>query len=43
MLKSGNTVSNTIYIEIKNSVDSGKFEGKSQILLSGFVFGYSWV
>jgi 3-oxoacyl-[acyl-carrier-protein] synthase III len=42
MLKSGNTVSNTIPIALKNNIESGNLKGKSNILLSGFGVGYSW-
>jgi len=42
ILLSGNTVSSTIPIALKNCIDEGKIKTKSKIMLVGFGVGYSW-
>ena len=42
MKESGNTVSSTIPIALRNAMDDGKTTGCENIILSGFGVGYSW-
>ncbi len=38
----GNTVSSTIPIALKNSIDQGKIKRGSILLIAGFGVGFSW-
>jgi 3-oxoacyl-[acyl-carrier-protein] synthase III len=42
MLNTGNTVSSTIPIALKDSIESGKLVKGNKVLLVGFGVGYSW-
>lgn len=42
MMEYGNTVSNTIPIALKDSVDKGIVKAGDKVLLAGFGVGYSW-
>lgn len=42
ILLSGNTVSSTIPIALKNCIDEGKIKTGSKVMLVGFGVGYSW-
>lgn len=42
MAETGNTVSCTIPIALKNAVDSGKIKTGDKVMLVGFGVGYSW-
>ncbi|MDY0218467.1 MAG: ketoacyl-ACP synthase III [Candidatus Cloacimonas acidaminovorans] len=42
MLNYGNTVSNTIPIALKDSLDQSKINNGDKVLLAGFGVGYSW-
>lgn len=42
MIDYGNTVSNTIPIALKDSLDSGRIVPGDSVLLAGFGVGYSW-
>jgi 3-oxoacyl-[acyl-carrier-protein] synthase III len=42
MLETGNTVSSTIPIAIRDCLDSGKVRSGNKVLLVGFGVGYSW-
>jgi len=42
MLDYGNTVSNTIPIALKDSLDNGRIKSGDSVLLAGFGVGYSW-
>lgn len=42
MLEYGNTVSNTIPIALKDSLDRGNIKAGDTVLLAGFGVGYSW-
>ena len=42
LLKTGNTVSATIPIALKNSIDNNVIKKDDKILLVGYGVGYSW-
>ncbi|ATN07547.1 3-oxoacyl-ACP synthase [Chryseobacterium indologenes] len=42
MEKTGNTVSATIPIALKNMIDKGMLKGGEKVLMAGFGVGYSW-
>ncbi len=42
MLNYGNTVSNTIPIALKDSLEQGRIKERDKVLLAGFGVGYSW-
>ncbi len=42
MLNYGNTVSNTIPIALKDSLEQGRIKEGNKVLLAGFGVGYSW-
>jgi 3-oxoacyl-[acyl-carrier-protein] synthase-3 len=42
ILNTGNTVSSTIPIALKDCIDNGKIKSGDKVLLCGFGVGYSW-
>jgi 3-oxoacyl-[acyl-carrier-protein] synthase-3 len=42
MAETGNTVSCTIPIALKNALDNGRINKGDKVMLAGFGVGYSW-
>jgi len=42
LLKSGNTVSSTVMIGIKDCIDNGKLKSGAKVMITGFGVGLSW-